>query len=141
MRSHPKLVPNLMHNLTPQFCPLHRCYYYWGKGSKSPYSKHQLAASEDVVQEGEISGYLKEKKKPKNPAFQQLSSLSSLFRLHRSLETQERQKGWGGLRRPKVSQGLKETSQQHTHFAGLNHDDPRILIILFLLLLFGVNAL
>lgn len=54
------MVPNLMQSLPPWFRLLDTCYYYWAERSKSPYSKHQLAASQDVVQEGEISGYLKE---------------------------------------------------------------------------------
>lgn len=34
-----------------------------------------------------------------------------------------------------------ETSQRCAHLAGLDNDDPRVLVILLLLLLFRVNAL
>lgn len=97
---HPRLVPGLTLNLTPQFCPSHRCYYYWAKGSKSPYSEHQLAASQDVVQEGEISGYLKEK--------HQKSSVSAIGIIIQAMQTlgntrEAEDKGWGELEQ--LSQG------------------------------------
>lgn len=106
MRSHPKLVPNLMHNLTPQFCPLHRCYYYWGKGSKSPYSKHQLAASEDVVQEGEISGYLKEKK-TKKPSFSATVIFVIIIQATQVLGNTREAEGMGGLEKTQSQSGAE----------------------------------
>lgn len=51
------------------------------------------------------------------------------------------QKGWGSSGREERRQEQKETSWHHTHFAGIDNYDPRVLVILFLLLLFGVNAL
>lgn len=47
----------------------------------------------------------------------------------------------GSSGRTELGQEQKETSRHCTHFAGLDYDDPRVLVILFLLLLFGVNAL
>lgn len=55
-------------------------------------------------------------------------------------------KGAGGRRdggswaRPPLGQEQTGTAARHTHFAGLDNDDPGVLVVLFLLLLFGVNA-
>lgn len=72
--------------------------------SKGPYSEHQLAASQDVVQEGEISGYLEEKtKKAVSAIVIIVIIIQAMQALGNTREAED--KGRGSSRRPKLSQG------------------------------------
>lgn len=53
-----------------------------------------------------------------------------------------KQQRWGNSVQYEVpAKEQNETSQHCAHLAGLDNDDPRVLVILLLLLLFRVNAL